>query len=178
MRLLKQALAVLGALVVFAVIAALVAPKRAHALVAALVQVVPGTTTHVGQNESQLVSLVCFSSYKYCVPISTSALTSPSDSAYVVPSGYTLIVTDYQWYSTGSAGTVSEDFLFNSSVAVSGGNGIFASGAVIADKNGNTYGHEHFATGIRVASGVTIADFAAFESKGSANVQGYLVPND
>jgi hypothetical protein len=57
MRMLKQALGVLGALVVLAVIVAFVAPNRARAVAATLVQIVPGNTTHVGQAESRLVSL-------------------------------------------------------------------------------------------------------------------------
>jgi hypothetical protein len=42
MRLLKQAMAVLGTVVVIAAIAALVTPKMAHAIIATAVQVVNG----------------------------------------------------------------------------------------------------------------------------------------
>ena len=47
MKLLKQAMAVLGTVVVIAVIAALVTPKTAHALVATMVQVVNTSTSPV-----------------------------------------------------------------------------------------------------------------------------------
>jgi len=38
-------------------------------------------------------------------------------------------------------------------------------------------GKEHFTTGIRVGSGVTVADFDAASRLGFAAMQGYLVPN-
>jgi hypothetical protein len=66
---LKQALGVLGALVVLAVIVAFVAPNRARAVAATLVQIVPGNTTHVGQAEGQLVSLFCPDDYSYCLEL-------------------------------------------------------------------------------------------------------------
>jgi hypothetical protein len=59
MRLLKQAMAVLGTVLTITALVAIISPKTAHALAAALVQIQPGTTTHVGQNEGQLVSLFC-----------------------------------------------------------------------------------------------------------------------
>jgi hypothetical protein len=173
MRLLKEALGALGALVVVAIIVAFVAPKRAHAVVAALVQIVPGTTTHVGQNESQLVSLSCSLGYSYCLSVTPEG--QLSSTAYVVPSGYTLVMTDWAWFGyDGEAGGLRQDFLFNSGTSSSG----FAESCVIADKNGNAYTHEHYATGIRVGSGVTIGDGLAFDSQGTAWIQGYLVPND
>jgi hypothetical protein len=172
MRLLKQALALLGALVVVALIAAFIAPNRAHALAAALVQIVPGTTTQVGQNESQLVSLLCSGGNAYCTAVDSSG--AFSTTPYVVPSGYTLIVTDWEWSGNGGAaqGTFAFDSLRNSSA------GDFAnSGALVTTVGTVTYAHEHYASGIRVGSGVTIEDFLAVVGDGFANVQGYLVPN-
>jgi hypothetical protein len=95
MRLLKETLGILGALVIVALIVAFVAPKRTHAVVATLVQILPGTTTHVGQNQSQLVSLFCPTNFSYCLELSGKG--GYSFTAYAVPSGYTLIVTDYQF---------------------------------------------------------------------------------
>lgn len=69
MRLLKQAWTVFATVVVIALLLAIVSPKAAHAVAAARVQIVPGTTTHVGQNESQLVSLLCNAS---CVAVDPS----------------------------------------------------------------------------------------------------------
>lgn len=175
MKLLKQALALLGALVVLALIVAFVAPNRAHAVAAALVQIVPGTTTHVGQNESQLISLFCSDGFAFCASVDSEGRSAAT--AYVVPSGYTLIVTDWEWFGfNGEAGGLMRDDLFNDSNSSSGSN--FPESYVIADKNGNAYAHEHYATGIRVGSGVTIGDTLAFTSEGHAFIQGYLVPND
>jgi hypothetical protein len=174
MRLLKETFGVLGALVVIAVIVAFVAPRRTHALVAALVQIVPGTTTQVGQNESQLVSLLCANAQNFCVANDPSG--NQSTSAYVIPSGYTLIVTDYQWFvHGGTPGAVADDRVLNTAgphlVLIE------ATGA-IADISGNAVGHDHFTTGIRVGSGVTISDLATSAGQGFAELQGYLVPND
>jgi len=171
MRLFKEALGVLGALVVVAVIVAFIAPRRAHALVAALVQIVPGTTTHVGQNESQLVSLVCGGFF--CSAIDPDG--NFSGAAYSVPAGYTLIVTDYQWIAFGTgveAGVFHPDYFYNTAT----GN-LLGFSQAIADNLAEIYAHEHYASGIRVGSGVTIADHDA-ASFGDAFIQGYLVPND
>jgi hypothetical protein len=174
MKVLKQALGVLGALVIVAIIAAFVAPRKAHALAAALVQIVPGTTTHVGQNESQLVSLICRSGSDSCVTIEPDA--SQSSTAYVVPSGSTLIVTDYE--STGStspaqAGVLFADFFFNANTGSA-----FALSEALTDQNGKFDIRKSYLTGIRVESGVTIADINAVEGTAFAFIQGYLVPND
>lgn len=174
MRLLKQALGVLGALVVLAVIVAFVAPNRVRAVAATLVQIVPGTTTHVGQHESQLVSLICLGGFTHCFEIDGEGGYS-SSTAYVVPSGHTLIVTDYQFYyspSTGVAGAFGGDSF------VAGPNRALGNGYAINDINGVSAGHEHYASGIRVSSGVTIYDTAASAGQGYAHIQGYLVPND
>jgi hypothetical protein len=175
MRRLNQTLGFLAAVIVVAVIAAFAAPKRAHALVAALVQIVPSTTTHVGQNESQMVSLLCQKSQSYCVENDPSG--NASASAYVVPSGYTLVITDYEW-------TVIEGPTPNVLVSDSLGNNaargltLVVSTGAIADSNGSASSHDHYTTGIRVASGVTIFDFDAGHGIAIAQVQGYLVPND
>lgn len=172
MRVLKQALALLGVLVVVALIVAFIAPHRAHALAAALVQIVPGTTTHVGQNESQLVSLLCSGGNAYCSAVDPSG--AFSSTPYVVPSGYTLIVTDWEWI--GNGGAAQGEFAFDS--LRNPLDGVFAnSGALVTTTGTVTYAHEHYASGIRVGSGVTIEDLLAAVGDGFANVQGYLVPN-
>jgi hypothetical protein len=172
MKLLKQALGVLGALVVLAVIVAFLAPKEAHALAAALVQIVPGTTTHVGQNESRLVSLRCLAE-PGCFSLDPAGEIS-SPTLYVVPSGYTLIVTDWEWVYTdkGTPGNLVENQLVNAS----GGDLVFSL-ALIAS-GGGAFTHEHYESGIRVGSGATIEDFFAANGAGFGAIQGYLVPND
>lgn len=174
MRLLKQTLAVLGAVVVVAVIVAFVAPKRTRAVAALLAQIVPGTATHVGQNESQLVSLTCLGGTSFCNTVSS---TGGEGSAYVVPAGYTLIVTDWEWLGfPGTAGALTTDSLLNAN-----GEPLqppLATSSALGDRNGFAYGHEHYATGIRVGSGVTIEDDLTAVFEGNAQIQGYLVPND
>jgi hypothetical protein len=174
MRLLKETLGVLGALVVLAVIVAFVAPNRARAVAATLVQIVPGNTTHVGQAESRLVSLKCFVGKAYCSEIDAEAKVDES-TPYVVPKGFTLIVTDYEWQAfSQSAGLLGDD-LVNVNV------GLFIESDAETIQTGadyNAYGHEHYATGFRVGSGVTLTDVQANSSTGASLVQGYLVPND
>lgn len=174
MKLMKEALGLLGALMILAVIVAFVAPRRARAVAALLAQIVPGTTTHVGQNESQLVSLSCFVDTSFCNTVTPEGGQGP---AYAVPSGYTLIVTDWEWFGfPGTAGALTTDSLLNA-------NGeplepALATSSALGDRNGFAYGHEHYTGGIRVGSGITIEDDLAAVSEGNAQIQGYLVPND
>jgi hypothetical protein len=172
MKVLKQALGGLGALTIVAVIVAFIAPKTAHALAAALVQIVPGTTTLVGQNESQLVSLFCAPGKDYC---SSEDLSGALCSApYVVPSGYTLIVTDWEWFGGGGqTGILVEDSLVNII-----GDFILATSWAPADGAGNASTHERYVTGIRLSSGTRIFDYLVYQRDGQASIQGYLVPNN
>jgi len=172
MRLLKNVLAVCGALLVLAVIGALVAPKPAHALVATLVQLVPGSTTHVGQNETQLVSLTC-SLHPYCQWIDPTGQVAPAP--YVVPSGYTLILTDWEWfllYGSSAEGIPIDDYVQNTV-----GYMTIVHGVAITNKLGGASAHEHYESGVRVGSGVIIQDFQASVGSGYSAIQGYLVPN-
>lgn len=176
MGILKQALSVLATVVVLAAVAELVAPKRAQGVVAALVQLAPNAVTHVGQNQTQLVNLWCYRPNNYCWAIDpTGALVSNVGAAYVVPQGYTLILTDWEWSAySGQAGDFLGDSLYsNTTLSLD-----FADSSAIASNFGFAYLHEHFEAGIRVGSGVTLADLAAAENRGAARVQGYLVPND
>jgi hypothetical protein len=179
MRLLKQALALLGALVVVALIAAFIAPNRANALAAALVQIVPGTTTHVGQNESQLVALTCLNGNNFCNAVDPNG--DISTSPYVVPAGYTLIITDYEWVAFTKLGPGV--IQFSGLVSI----GDYPIVKTILTSTGLTdnlptlaiaHLHDHFVTGVRVGSGVTLADVQAENNTGFSSVQGYLVPND
>jgi hypothetical protein len=178
MRLLKQALALFGALVVLAVIVAFVAPKKAHALGAALVQIVPVTTTHVGQNESQLVALNCGMGNSFCNAVDPQEVVDAT-TAYVVPTGYTLIVTDYEWtrfISVGAGETVFDALDSISSTPLSFHT--LVNSSAVTDSHGVASIHDRFATGIRIGSGVELVDAQALNNTGFAFVQGYLVPND
>lgn len=174
MKLLKQALAVLGTLVVVAVMVAVVTPKTVHAVAAALVQIVPGPATHVGQAEGQLVTLECANFSVFCRALDSSGNRASTD--YTVPTGYTLVVTDWESvYTSGyPQGDYSCDFLTTSASA----NPLFQS-CTLVNQTGSTYTKEHFTTGVRVASDLEITDgFASGTfTNGIAYVQGYLVPN-
>jgi len=177
MRLLKQALAGLGAFVVFAAIAALVAPQHAHAVAAALVQIVPGTTTHVGQDEGQLVSLKCELGKAFCQSLDSAG--NLAAGAYEVPAGFTLVITDYGFeeFGLGSlTGQFACDAFFASTVNQNLSLLPIPSCAVV-DTAGFVSSAKHFTTGIRAASGVSIGDQAAAFGDGDASIQGYLVPN-
>ncbi|MFZ0639521.1 MAG: hypothetical protein WA020_12110 [Candidatus Acidiferrales bacterium] len=173
MKFAKRLLMVAGAVAIAGVLSVALVPRAVHAVVATLVQIVPGTTTHVGQNEGQLVSLECGTYYtSYCNAVDSDG--TLASAVYVVPSGYTLIVTDWEW--SGNGGAAQGSYTFNSLRNVAGGD--FAlSGALVTTAGTSTYNHEHFATGIRIGSGVTMEDSLAAIGDGFSFVQGYLVPN-
>jgi hypothetical protein len=179
MKLLKRAWTVFATLVVVTLLVAMVMPKTAHALAAALVQIVPGTTTHVGQNESQLVALTCVNGNNFCNAVDPDG--NASTSPYVVPAGYTLIITDYEWVAFTKLGPGV--IQFSGLVSI----GDYPTIKTILTSTGLTdnlptlaiaHLHDHFVTGVRVGSGVTLADVQALNNTGFSSVQGYLVPND
>lgn len=175
MKLLKQAMTVLGTFATIALLIAVLAPKSARAVVAALVQVVPGTTTHVGQNESQLVNLFCGVNLTDCFSMDSSG--SLASTNYVVPAGYTLVVTDYEWTLFGAPGQARACDTIDVIVGVSTRPLLPAGSCTTTTAGGDAYRAEHFTLGIRVASGVPIRDADAAAGIGSADIQGYLVPN-
>ncbi len=173
MKFAKRLLMVAGAVAIAGVLGVALVPRAVHAVVATLVEIVPGSTTHVGQNEGQLVSLECGTvSTPYCAAIDPDG--TLASAAYVVPSGYMLIVTDWEWI--GNGGSAQGSFTFDSLRNVAGGNFV-ESGALVTTTGTDTYDHEHFATGIRIGSGVTMEDFLGAIGNGVGYVQGYLVPN-
>ncbi len=175
MTLVKRAAAVLGTVLAIALMVAIVSPKTAHAVAAALVQIVPGTTTHMGQNEGQLVMLQCTASNDgSCYLINSNA--EFTVTSYVVPSGYTLIVTDWEYSAQlgGAAGEMSFDNLY---VTLSGGAREIVGSQAVTASGGYVYMHERYETGIKVASGYGLGDTLALYNGGMAYLQGYLVPN-
>jgi hypothetical protein len=175
MNIVRRIVLGVAGVVVVALALELVAPKAVHAVVAALVQIEPGTTTHIGQNEGQMVALLCEAFTAYCAEQSPSG--AVASSAYVVPAGYTLIVTDYDWYTTES-GCPSSVYCLGDFLASSVGTSYLAMEiGVLADKNGEAAAQQHFTSGIRVGSGVQLEDYFAQLGFGNATVLGYLVPN-
>jgi hypothetical protein len=102
MRPLKQALAILGTVVVIAVIAALVTPKTAHALVATFVQVVntpsqPVPTWSTDNDGRSVVRLYYFENMAAGAIFNASGGGSPmidasTTTAYTVPAGKRLVI--------------------------------------------------------------------------------------
>jgi hypothetical protein len=124
--------------------------------------------------------LRCFEGKAYCSQVEIDGnILSNESTPYVVPKGYTLIVTDYEWQGSANGPGLISDFLYNP--AISPGSSEFTAGAAQAIPTGvdyNAYEHEHYVTGVRVGSGVTLADFQAEANSGASLIQGYLVPND
>jgi hypothetical protein len=174
MRILKQALSIAGALFVVVVAFAVIAPRRAQAVAAALVQIVPGSATHVGQYESKLVSLNCVYGVSFCQQVNPNGTTTTTE--YTVPAGYTLVITDLEWVIYGGSGEAGYNACY---FFIAEGTGAYINDAcAIADKNGTAAGKEHFTGGVPIASGVVLVDPNAGNSQGSSNLQGYLVPNN
>jgi hypothetical protein len=169
MNYVRKVLSALGGIFLATLLIAALAPKAARGVAAALVQIVPGNTTHIGQHESQLVSLYCFEGS--CNSIDpTGALAS---TAYVVPSGYTLIVTDWEWtISGGQPGALNSEELFIQFVQ-----NPLANSQGLSDIFGQAAAHEHYGAGIRVGSGHSILDTGSILRLGFSFVYGYLVPN-
>jgi hypothetical protein len=106
MKLLKQALAVLGTVVVIAVFAALVTPKTAHAIVATLVDVVnttanPAITQDTSKQASQIVTLYCPStaSLMPCYQLDEQGVLSTIQ--YSVPSTGHYVITGIDFAPNG-----------------------------------------------------------------------------
>ena len=173
MTLLKQTLAILGTVLTIAIIVAIVSPKTAHAVAAALVQIEPGATTHLGQNETQLVSLSCQYVYGGCAAINPQGVYSAT--AYTVPAGYTLIVTDWQFFYFGSKETPGA--AYGDSLSSVQNSLAFVTAFAVADVNGRAAANIKFTNGIRYGSGMTVTDYYSSENQGFAFIQGYLVPN-
>ncbi|HTV09318.1 MAG TPA: hypothetical protein VMD97_09775 [Candidatus Aquilonibacter sp.] len=176
MTLLKQAMAVLGTVLTITVLVALISPKTAHAIAATLVQIEPGTTTHMGQNESQLVLLQCTASLNgSCYSINSNASYIPTP--YKVPAGYTLILTDWEYFAVagGSAGVAEFDNLYVTNSV--GGIDVMLGSEAVTASGGYLYKHERYETGVRVASELGLGDTLALYNGGYAFMQGYLVPN-
>lgn len=108
MRLLKQAMAVLGTVVVIALLVALVTPKTAHAIIATAVQVVntsanPAATLDNSKAASQIVELVCLVASAEQTTSCEQETAANEFSGFMVPAGQTLIITSVD-IQTGPAG--------------------------------------------------------------------------
>jgi hypothetical protein len=96
MRLLKQALTVLGTVVVIAIIAALVTPQTAHAIIATAVQVVNTSANPVpvvsGDNPARQAVALTVNLFIPDGQIAGSLSFSDSNGPYTVPAGTRLVI--------------------------------------------------------------------------------------
>ena len=172
MKFAKRLLMVAGAVAFAGMVGAMIDPKGAHALVAAMVQIVPGATTHVGQVESQIVMLECNAGDCRRLFSDGTIDTQP----YIVPAGFSLVVTDWEFQQSSSpAGQFTCRKLFATNNAVISKPPLdlfFPESCAVADSVGFAAGETHLTTGMVVGSGMTV--ISGFES---ATFQGYLVPN-
>lgn len=175
MQFAKRLLMIAGAVALSGLFAAMFVPRTVHAIVATLVQIVPGTTTHLGQNESQFVNLFCGVGRDGCLPMDSSGLLTLTN--YVVPAGYTFVITDYEWDLFGASGGVQVCDTMEVIVGVSTRPLLPVQSCTVSTAAGVGHRAEHFTSGLRVASGIPIRDADANAGIGSADIQGYLVPN-
>jgi hypothetical protein len=165
----KTGLTVLGATTLIVLLAAVLAPKTSHAVAAAFVQIVPGTTTHIGQTEVNMVDLICQRN-------TACEVASKQDGTglytFVIPDGYTFVLTDFSW---------TENEIMSTGYVCGGlqGNaGIFYGtvSCALVDGNGFAFHDSHFTTGIRFGSGINLGN-ALLNSSSRSTAQGYLIPN-
>ena len=132
-----------------------------------------GAATQVGQRASKIVNLSCQEL------VNSGTCGSLSGSAFTVPSGQALIVTDLQWGLSSANGQGNYDGI-DINVGVGGSFTRVSSSSAPVDAKGSCQGELHLATGIVVPPGgsvqVTSGLSGANVSVG-AFLQGYLVPN-
>jgi hypothetical protein len=161
---LRKAMMAIGGLTALILIMELAIPKTTHALVATFVEIVPNATTHVGQTQSQLVNLYCGT---VCYHLSSDG--TLSTSAFQVPAGQSLVITDWEWQLYFGPPNV----YYCANVMINGRpEHPLMTSCALSDSTGTSAGKEHLTTGIVVASG-----FAIDGNDSHFFLQGYLVPN-
>jgi hypothetical protein len=177
MRLLKQALAVLGTVVVIAVIALLVAPKTAHALVATLVQVANTSANPVPTQDTENPARSPFQKeLDFLITDGTIAATA----SFAVPAGKALVIDFVSGAAFQPAGETMRNYEIITTV-----NGVdavhsFAPGQITADAGGGT---DQFTSqpAVIYADQGSIVSFIAVRAQatgltsGSVTVSGHLV---
>jgi hypothetical protein len=175
MKLLKQALAVLGAVVVIAAIAALVTPKTAHALVATMVEVVntaekPATTEDISKAASQIVELFCTNSETTpCTVVKSNEGPGAGGPTFTVPAGQNFVITSVDIFADFS----SPSGLGEAQIDLCSTAGCFEREGWIITQPGEA--HFQYPSGIVIAPGSTLSAFFVNASPFSAFIlRGYL----
>ena len=112
-QILKRLLMGFGSILAAALLLAVAAPKSAHAIVAALVQITnttanPVPVLDVRAAAAQNVELACTFTTGYCVQINPDG--SFVDAAWVVPAGMQYVITDLEISSAMSTGVTTTIF--------------------------------------------------------------------
>jgi hypothetical protein len=178
--LLRKAIVPLLGFAVVVLILLLATPRAAHAVVAALVEVVntsanpvPVTTpTHLGVPLSSLVALNCITSGTSCSSFrQIDASGNQAATDYTIPAGHTLILTDVEWEAIG--GTAGQVAFLNFRCA--GGCAFVFSSRVIADSAGIASTADHLTSGVPLVFLPTVGVGDA-SNLSYLVLRGYLVP--
>ncbi len=182
MRILKQAVGVLGTLAVIGVIAAVVMPKAAQGIVATLVQVVntpanPVPVQHVKESAANFLTLTnsLGSGYNEVLP---DGLVNPSPFALLA--GQQFVITDVSWVATcGNFGILACSA--SSGDAVTLQLAAYFSTAIYAPRSGFLVagGNDHMTSGMVVSQLPTAGVFETSAGNGESilvTLQGYVVP--
>jgi hypothetical protein len=108
----KRLLMGVGGVALAGILGVAIAPRAAHGLVAALVQVTNTTAnpvpavlpTHLGTSASDLITIECFApSAPLCKPASFFTVNPDGTEGptFVIPGGQALVITDVQWAMSG-----------------------------------------------------------------------------
>lgn len=175
----KAIVPILGVAVVVLVVL-LATPRAAHAVVAALVQVVntsanpvPTTTpTHLGVPLGSLVTLNCLNSGTTCSSFrQIDASGNQAATDYTIPAGQTLIITDVEWEAIG--GTVGQFTFLN--LFCSGGCAFVYQSRVVADSGQHASTADHLTSGVPLVYLPTVIVGPAV-ALSRLVLRGYLVP--
>jgi hypothetical protein len=174
MRMLKQALGVLGALFVLAIIVAFVAPNRARAVAATMVEVVNTVSNSVPSEDiyrlpSRNIQLVCNASD--CA-IAEQNGTFDGSTPWKVPSGMDFIITDVEITTYPTASTPETFF----SLKWTPPNGTLQTFGWQVLSNGVTVEYQ-FTNGIVILPGSTPTPIFGGPTVEVAVLRGYITPN-
>ena len=174
MRILKRLLMGFGSILAAALLLALAAPKSAHAIVAALVQVTntaanPVPVFDVRASAQQYVELACTFTAGNCAQINADG--SVVDAAWTVPAGMQYVITDVEISSAMSPGVTST--IFGVQWTPPSGALRLERWAVTASSTTTEY---QFPSGIVVLSGSTITRISG-DTLNYGYLRGYLAPS-
>jgi hypothetical protein len=177
----KRLLMVAGAVMLSGTLAAMVAPKAAHAVVSALVTVtntsanpVPATLpTHIGLPPSKFVTLNC--SFATICNSFSQVMPDGTTSPFTIPTDEQLVITDLDWTSfNGVPGETIQVFLQALCSSCASQPFVLVSTG-LANADGHASQSEHMTSGV-VLSRLPSAQLQTSSELYVLNLHGYLVP--